>query len=155
MPERHARKTQHLLPVYVGADRPLDGLRWLAYPRRYRACVSVFEAQRQAVYTLSVPNFVLRPIDIDALERQCLAIYRAASSHGEVVALVGPELEIIEAQSVTEAIAAACDPASLASWIIAPRQYLLPGSDLWPFEVSHVDADVVLLRHRDAAERVT
>ncbi len=127
---------------------------WFARPHRYRACVGLSETERQAVYSLSVPMFALRPIDIHVLEQQCLAIYEAVSSLGEVAALIGPELEIDGAQSVKEAIASAGDGGSLALWIITPRQYLLPGDIPWPFEVAHADANVALLRRGDAAGQI-
>jgi hypothetical protein len=128
---------------------------WIARPHRYRACVGLSETERQAVYCLSVPISALRPIDIHAVERQCLAIYEAVSLLSEVVALIGPELDIDETQSVKETVSSAGDGGSLALWIIAPRQYLLPADTPWPFEVVHADARVALLRHGDAEGQIT
>ena len=134
---------QDLLTVYSD---------WQADPFRFRSCITLQEANRRAVFTLAFPSVLLHGEAIDDVERQFFHVYEVAASAGKCGTLIGPELEQDPAPSIREAIRSAFDPASLAAWIITPRDFL--PSDVQPFSVVKNDKLAAMLRHPDAARRV-
>jgi hypothetical protein len=125
---------------------------WAMGPNRFRSSISLTETNGRAVYTLSFPVSVLQQSVIDDLEWRFFHIFEDATPIGKCTILIGSELELEPAQAAKRAILSAIDPASLASWIIAPEEYL--PSDVRPFAVVANSKDAVLLRHPDAAQRV-
>jgi hypothetical protein len=125
---------------------------WATSPVRFRSSISLNEANGRAVYTLSFPALLLQKNTTAAVERQFSHIHEIATSIGKCSTLIGPELELDTALSAKNAITSALDPASLATWIISPEEYL--PSNVQPFDAVKIDETAVLLRHPTAAQRV-
>jgi len=125
---------------------------WTVGPNRSRSSISIKETIGRAIYTLGLPISLLQQNMIGNMERRFFHIYEDAASIRKCSILIGPELELQSTQSAKEAISSALDPASLATWIIAPAEYL--PADARPFEPVRNDRGVVLLRHPDAGRRV-
>lgn len=89
-----------------------------------RSCVGLSESAGRAVYTLSFPLSVIRNMAIGEAEHRFLRIYESCTSIGLCVALIGAELAIQPAQSITDHISEALRPSSLVRWLIAPKTFL-------------------------------